>query len=70
MRCEDCGEPLNPNRNGVYREVTGWVRHRGPGGSNAVTFPVETGKLLCGGCMERRKLNDKYGIVPGQTSLM
>lgn len=70
MKCVDCGTAVNPNRLGVYREVAGWGKVRADGGFNTIAMKSETGKLLCSGCGERRKLNERWGIDPGQTSLM
>ncbi len=70
MKCADCGASVKPTQMGVYREVTGWEKVRGGGGANAIVLRAETGKFLCGGCGERRKLNARHGIVPGQTSLI
>lgn len=68
--CADCDVDVKPTQMGVYREVTGWEKVRSGGGANAIILRAETGKLLCSGCGERRKLNARYGIAPGQTSLM
>lgn len=69
-QCMDCGMVVDPNRAGTYREVTGFEKVRQGGGANAVALRRETGNLLCNGCGERRKLNDRWGVVDGQASLI
>lgn len=70
MTCEDCGEFVKPGATGTYRQVIGWEKMRPGGGLNGIVLRKETGKLLCSGCGERRKLNQRRGIVPGQESLI
>jgi hypothetical protein len=68
--CEDCGEPVKPGTIGTYRELTGWEKVRPTGGANGVVLRRETGKLLCNGCGERRKMDIRRGIIPGQETLL
>jgi hypothetical protein len=70
MKCVDCGIAVKPNAMGAFREVTGWTKNRPGGGANGVILRVETGKMLCAGCGERRRLNDRWGVVNGQESLI
>ena len=70
MICEDCGDPVKPGAIGTYRQVLGWEKMRPGGGLNGIVLRRETGKLLCAGCGERRKLNARRGIVEGQQTLM
>lgn len=69
-RCVDCNEIVNPNTIGVYREINGWARVRAGGGTNAVATRVETGRLMCAVCGERRKMHARHGISAQQTSLV
>lgn len=68
--CVVCGEVVNPNENGTYREVRGWAKVRGPGGTNSVAMKQETGALMCPPCGERRRMQFKAGIDPEQQSLI
>lgn len=70
MKCVDCGEAVKPGATGSYREIVGWEKKRPGGGLNGIVLRKETGKLLCSGCGERRKLNHRRGIVSGQESLL
>jgi hypothetical protein len=70
MYCIDCGLPVDPSKSGVYREVSGWEKVRMHGGANSVTLRKETGRLMCSGCGERRKLDARRGVVSGQTTLI
>lgn len=70
QRCMDCGEWVKHNQLGSYREVKGFELLRAKGGGNAIAFRKETGSVLCGACGEKRKVQDKYGISPAQTSLI
>lgn len=70
MKCADCGEPVKPNQLGAYREVSGWAKIRNKGGSNAIALREETGRMICGGCGERRKLNDRWGVHAEQGTLI
>ena len=70
MRCEDCGEPVRPDGLGTFRQVTGWEKVRGKGGANQIVLRKETGKYLCGGCGERKKLHARMNIPEGQQSLL
>ncbi len=70
MRCADCEAQMKPKEMGAYREVTGWEKIRPGGGLNGIVLRVETGRLLCSGCGERRKLNKRWGVDAGQQSLM
>lgn len=70
LRCLDCNDLVDPMKNGVYREVVGWAKVRGPGGTNSVMAKKETGNLLCGPCGERRKLHASWGIQEGQGTLI
>lgn len=68
--CEMCGAVVKPNQIGSYRQVSGWEKVRTGGGANAIVLRAETGKVMCGGCGERRKLNARWGVVDGQGSLI
>jgi len=71
MRCEDCGKQVHPHGGGFYREVTGWEKVRGAmGGANQIVLRKETGRLLCGGCGERRKLHARMCVSPEQGCLL
>lgn len=66
--CSDCGERLD-SANPVVRqfvEVTGWAKVRSKGGANAITMKTETGKSLCGTCMDKRKahLDGQMELLP------
>jgi len=61
---------VDPNRVGTYREVTGWEKVRAGGGANAIVLRQETGKLMCAGCGERRKLNARHHVSNEQESLL
>ncbi len=70
MRCEDCGSTIHPGTTGSYRQIIGWEKLRPGGGLNGIVLRRETGKILCAGCGERRKLQKRMGIVEGQQTLM
>jgi hypothetical protein len=70
MRCCDCDAIVDPTKTGVFREVIGWEKVRMHGGANQIVLRRETGKLMCSGCGEVRKLNARRGISAGQTSLL
>ena len=70
LRCLDCNDIVDPQKVGVYREVVGWEKVKPGGGGSAAVLRKETGGLLCSGCGERRKLNDRMGLQPGQGSLI
>ncbi len=70
MKCVDCGEPVIPGQTSSFREVLGWEKIRMHGGANAIVLRKETGKLMCSGCGERRKLNHRRGLDDGQGTLM
>ncbi len=70
MNCEDCGSQVKPKSLGTYREIVGWEKLRPGGGLNGIVMRKETGRLLCAGCGERRKLNARWGVVDGQQSLI
>ncbi len=68
--CFRCGDPVDPQKTGVYREVTGWEKVRQGGAAGAIMLRKETGLLLCAGCGEREKLHARLRISEGQGSLM
>lgn len=51
MNCIHCGGGVNPERLGVWREVTGWVQQRDAGGAHGVYDQKPTGKYACETCM-------------------
>lgn len=62
--CIDCGYgPLDLRS--CWHEVIGFERDRAQGGTNALADRKRTGKILCGGCVQRRK----SGIAPEQGRL-
>jgi hypothetical protein len=61
---------VRPGQIGSYREVKGWEKIRPGGGANQIGMRHETGFLLCSGCGERRKMNARRGIDPGQETLI
>jgi hypothetical protein len=70
LNCADCGIVVDPTKSGAFREVVGWEKVRMHGGANQIVLRRETGKLLCNGCGEVRKINARRGITEGQTSLI
>lgn len=53
--CSACGDPVDPNAVGVWRQVTGWVQNRRDGGANAVSLPSAPHEWSCHPCMVRRR---------------
>lgn len=50
--CVFCGERVDPDAYGSWREVSGWVQRRRAGGTNSVHDQEETGRYCCSPCME------------------
>lgn len=49
MTCRKCNRDLAGKT--VYREVTGYTRHRAQGGTNHLLHPQPTGNYLCQACI-------------------
>lgn len=64
LRCEDCKHGPLTDR-GVFHEVIGFEQPRSGGGTNAIVLRKRTGKVVCGGCIAKRKA----GISPDQGTL-
>ena len=66
VKCETCGHDIDQEN--AYRFITGWVRKRGQGGTNAVAqmVPVQPARWKCMFCVDR----EKQGLAPTQGSLM
>ncbi len=41
---------------------------RAKGGANAISLREETGRVMCRGCFERKRLNQRAGISDDQTA--
>lgn len=52
LSCVYCGERVDPDSYGAWREVRGWIQRRKAGGANAVHDQEETGRYCCGPCMD------------------
>lgn len=63
--CTICGEKVSPTAR-VYREVSGYERHRQQGGTNALKLRRVTGRVAHAGCVDRAA----RGTAPGQGSLL
>ena len=50
--CVHCGDELNPEAPGTWREVTGWVQARKGGGAHAIHDPKPTGRYACRFCID------------------
>lgn len=68
-KCVGCGAELAINQTGSYREIRGWEMIRAKGGAHAISLREETGRVMCRGCVERKKLNERAGISDDQTSM-
>lgn len=53
--CLFCGDPVNPNQPGVYREVSGWEQQRIAGGANKITLAVRGDLYACRTCIDKKK---------------
>jgi hypothetical protein len=54
VRCDGCGEEVDPRAAGTFREVTGWVQARKGGGAHAIKGQKPTGRFACRWCAERQ----------------
>jgi DNA-directed RNA polymerase subunit RPC12/RpoP len=63
--CLYCGREVRPDRNGTWREITGWVQMRQGGGANGVSAQEATGRYACQNCMElvRRGISAEQGTL-------
>ena len=50
--CHLCDKPVRTDRD--LHEVTGWVRYRTQGGTNAVTHETQTGLWAHKACLEEK----------------
>ena len=62
LTCKDCDQPINPNLNGTWKQVTGWVETRSGGGAHAVSMPSAPHAWMCKTCMMIRK-SGHYGMT-------
>lgn len=63
MKCDACGGPTTPTL--AWYQVVGYEQPRTQGGTNALALRKRTGKVICDGCIRRRKA----GIADGQQTL-
>lgn len=71
IRCEFCGEEVNPNAGTTWRRIAGWERHAGKAGTRAgggsdIVLREPTGELACPTCIARLK----SGVAVEQESLL
>lgn len=52
--CEFCETPVTAVSPETYRLVTGWIRPRKKGGTNALRLPAEQHRYACAPCVDQR----------------
>jgi hypothetical protein len=65
IRCGICGNEVVSTFD-AYRKVTGWVKPRVAGGTNAIALKEETGEVAHAHCVEL----EKAGVTPDQLTLV
>jgi hypothetical protein len=53
--CAECGRQTDPRQPLTLHEVTGWVKKRKGGGTHALRFQYQTGRIMCERCARTRK---------------
>lgn len=62
LRCEICGDPVDPRGVGTKNHVSGWVELNRPGGgSHGVTLPRYDGRVAHAVCLDKVKRNETLG---------
>lgn len=51
----NCGNMVDPSKEGTFREVFGWEEVRSGGGAHSITLRTETGRLACPSCMQTKR---------------
>jgi hypothetical protein len=64
--CLHCGDTIDPDAAGSWREVTAWVQARKGGGSNQARDQQPTGRFACKFCID----TIRSGRSVGQGSLL
>ena len=52
VRCAFCHEPVDTDRPGAFRRVTGWEKNRDQGGTNAVALRQPHDDWACAPCID------------------
>lgn len=52
VRCDGCGEVVDPHQAGTWREVVGLVQARKGGGAHGVRHQAPTGRYFCRWCAD------------------
>lgn len=63
--CKFCGEPVDTDTLGVYRNVQGWEKARKGGGTNALRLRVNNGEHAHATCVD----SEARGYRRGQENL-
>lgn len=66
VACLHCGEFIDPNEAGSWRQVTAWVQARKGGGANQAKDQQPTGVYACRWCIDIIR----KGVNPGQGALL
>lgn len=63
LKCTACDEDINPQLD--YRQVIGWEKRRGTGGTNAIRLRKPQEIWMCSRCVDKeaRKLNALQGSL-------
>lgn len=60
MNCELCGKPIDPNKPGTMRKVSGWEQVRGPGdGVRPIVMREIQGPCAHKLCVENARVGGK-----------
>jgi uncharacterized protein YodC (DUF2158 family) len=59
--CETCNEPVDPNANGVFSLVVGWVQKREGGGAHGISGPEYLGRYRCRRCHKFGNQESMFG---------
>lgn len=63
--CAFCGEDVDPDVPGTFRQVKGWVLNRSRGGANGITLQEGPFAHAHGGCIDRQRMaTKKRGWAP------
>lgn len=69
MKCEICGEPVEPWQTAAF-PVTGWEVQRYGGGANQIKARERVpNRIAHATCLERQLDRQRRGVIPGQMEI-
>ena len=57
--CAFCEEAVDPDQNGVFYQVKGWIMKRERGGAHGITLQEGPYAYAHGGCIDRQRVATK-----------